>query len=224
MKQRDFWIGFTWGAAAAIGGALVAGRVRRGGASRILRLEKSLQIARPPAEVFDVWSDFEELAKYIGLLESVRSSGHRSHWTANIKGVPLQWDAELTQLIPNQAMGWKSVKGPQHSGRVTFSPLGNDTLVHVQMNYMPPVRFLRLALSPFSGEIEGYLEQALRDVKAGLEKRPVTAATEKRRQDTLGRATGTHGTGPELIAEQQNPRFGAPSTPVEYTAPPEAKR
>lgn len=224
MKQRDFWIGFTWGAAAAFGGALVAGRVRRGGASRILRLEKSLQIARPPAEVFDVWSDFEELAKYTGLLESVRSSGHRSHWRANVNGVPLEWDAELTQLIPNQAIGWKSVSGPQHSGRVTFSPLGNDTLVHVQMNYMPPARLLRLVLSPFSGEIEGYIEQALREVKAGLEKRPVTAPTEKRRQDALGRATGTYGTGPELIAEQQNQRFGAPSTPVEYTAPPEAKR
>jgi uncharacterized membrane protein len=224
VKQRDFWIGFTWGAAAAIGGALVAGRFRRGGASRILRLEKSLQIARPPAEVFDVWSDFEELAKYTDSLESVRSSGHRSHWRASVRGRQLEWTAELTQLIPNQAIGWKSVNGPKHSGRVTFSPLGNDTLVHVQMNYMPPARILRLALSPLSGEIEGYIEQALRDVKAGLEKRPVGAATEKHRQDALGRSTGTYGPGPGLVAEQQNPKFGAPSTPVEYTAPPEAKR
>lgn len=230
MTQRDFWMGFTWGAAAAISGALIAGRFRRGGASRILRLEKSIQIARPAAEIFDVWSDVEELATYTDVVESVRASGHRSHWRASVKGMRFEWDAELTQVIPNQAIGWKSVSGPKHSGRVTFSPLRNDTLVHVQMNYAPPVRVLRRALSPFSGEIEGYIEQALRGVKAGLEKRPLRRQEstrpeeERQRQDTLGRATGTYGPGPELVAEQQNPKFGSPSTPVEYTAPPEAKR
>lgn len=224
MRQRDFWIGFTWGATSAIAGAMIAGRFRRGGASRILRLEKSIQIARPSAEVFDAWVDIEQLPTMIEALESVSSIGHRSHWNARVKGVPVQWDAELTQLIPNQAIGWKSVEGPKHSGRITFSPLGNDTLVHVQMNYAPPARLLRRAMSPFSGDLEGYIEQALRDVKAYLENRPRSASSERRQQDALGRATGTYGPGPELVAEQQNPKFGAPSTPVEYTAPPEAKR
>jgi uncharacterized membrane protein len=203
---------------------MIAGRLRRGGASRILRLEKSLQIARPSDEVFDVWVDVEELPTIIEALDSVSVMAGRSHWNARFKGFAVQWDAELTQLIPNQAIGWKSVSGPKHSGRITFSPLGNDTLVHVQMNYAPPARILRRALTPFTGDIESYIEQALRDVKAYLENRPRTATTERRHQDALGRATGTYGPGPELVAEQQNPKFGAPSTPVEYTAPPEAKR
>ena len=203
---------------------MIAGRLRRGGASRILRLEKSIQIARPSAEVFDAWVDIEQLPMMIESLESVSSIGHRSHWNARVKGMPVEWDAELTQLIPNQAIGWKSVNGPKHSGRITFSPLGNDTLVHVQMNYAPPARFLRRAMSPFSGDFEGYIEQALRDVKAYLENRPKNTEIERQRQDALGRSTGTYGPGPELVAERQNPKFGAPSTPVEYTAPPEAKR
>jgi uncharacterized membrane protein len=224
MRRRDFWIGYTWGAATAVGGALVASYMGRGGASRILRLEKSLQIARPPAEVFDAWSDFEQLPMMIEALDSVSSLGNRSHWNARVMGRKLQWNADLTQLIPNEAIGWKSVSGPKHSGRVTFSPIANDTLVHVQMNYVPPARLLRRAPSPFSGDFEGYIEQALRDVKAYLENRPKSAVTERQRQDALGRATGTYGAGPELVAEQQNPKFGASSTPREYTAPPEAKR
>ena len=224
MRQRYFWLGFTWGATAAIGGALVASRVGRGGASRILRLEKSIQIGRPPAEVFDAWSDLEQLPMMIEALDSVSSIGHRSHWNARVDGRATEWDAELTQLIPNQAIGWKSVHGPQHSGRITFSPLGGDTLVHVQMNYAPPSRFLRRALTPLVGEFEGYIEQALRDAKAYLENRPRAAATERKSQETAGRGTGTYGPGPELVAEQRNPKFGSPSTPVEYTAPPEAKR
>jgi len=204
-------------------------RFQRGRASRILRLEKSVQIARPPQEVFDVWSDFEELAKYTETLESVRSSGRRSHWVSNVAGVPVEWNAEITQIIPNQSIGWKSLRGPKHSGRITFSPIGNDTLVHVQMNYAPPARFLRRALSPFVGDVEGYIERALRDVKAGLERsgrtsarKPATPDLERERQAALGRATGTYG--PEVVAENQNPKFSAPSTAVEYTAPPEAKR
>lgn len=224
MRQRDFWIGFTWGATTAIGGALVASRVGRGGASRILRLEKSLQIARPPAEVFDAWIDLEELPSMIEALDSVSTVGHRSHWNGRVKGRHVEWNAELTQLIANQAIGWKSVNGPKHTGRITFSPLGNDTLVHIQMNYAPPARFLRRALTPFAGDIEGYIEQALRVVKAYLENRPRAAATDRRTQDAMGRATGTYGPGPELVAGQQNPKFGSPSTPVEYTTPPEAKR
>jgi uncharacterized membrane protein len=224
VRQRDFWIGFTWGATSAVAGAMIAGRLRRGRASRILRLEKSIQIARPPAEVFDSWIDIEQLPMMVEVLESVSSIGHRSHWNARFKGVPVRWDAEVTQLLPNQSIGWKSVTGPKHSGRITFSPLGNDTLLHVQMNYAPPARFLRRALSPFSGDLEGIIEQGLRDVKAYLENRPKTAVTERQWQDVVGRATGTDGHGPELVAEQQNPKFGAPSTPVEYTAPPEAKR
>ena len=203
---------------------MIAGRLQRGGASRILRLEKSIQIARPSAEVFDAWVDIEQLPTMVEALESVSSIGHRSHWNALVKGMPVQWDAELTQLIPNQSIGWKSVSGPKHSGRITFSPLGNDTLVHVQMNYVPPARFLRRALAPLSGDFEGYIEQALRDVKAYLENQPRSAATQRSSQDALGRATGTYGPGPELVAEQQNPKFGTVSTPVEYTVPPEAKR
>jgi uncharacterized membrane protein len=224
VRQRDFWLGFTWGAATAVGGALVASYVGRGGDSRILRLEKSIQIGRPPAEVFDAWSDLEQLPMMIEAVDSVNSIGHRSHWNARINGRKTEWDAELTQLIPNQAIGWKSVNGPQHSGRITFSPLGNDTLLHVQMNYAPANRFLRRALTPLVGEFEGYIEQALRDAKAYLENRPRAASSERSTQDALGRATGTYGPGPELVSEQQNPKFGAPSTPVEYTAPPEAKR
>lgn len=224
VEQRTFWIGFTWGAATAVSGALIAGGLGRGGSSRVLRLEKSVQIACSPQEAFAAWSDFEQLPTMIKTLESVTSIGGRSHWNARFKGAPVEWQAELTQLIPDQAIGWKSVSGPKHSGRITFSSLGRDTLVHVQMNYAPPSPLLRSALVPFTDNLESYIEQGLRDLKAYLENLPTSPTTERSRQDALGRATGTYGPGPELVAEQHNRKFGAPSTPVEYTAPPEAKR
>jgi uncharacterized membrane protein len=234
MKPRDFWSGFAAGASTVVAGVLIAGKVV-GGDSPVVRLEKSLQIARPVEEVFDTWIDFEELARSSHVIEEVRVAGNRSHWTANLNGARIEWDAELTQIIPNQSVGWKSLEGPQHSGRVTFSPLGNDTLVHVQMNYAPPARFLRRLLSPFAGEFEGYVEQALRDFKAGLERtaRRDNAGLESGRNSDPSNAhwnvgndaahTGTYAPGPELLTKNQNAKFGEPSVPVEYTRPPEAK-
>jgi uncharacterized membrane protein len=169
MRRANFWKGFAWGAGAIVGGGIVAAALRRGGNSRILRLEKSIQIAAPMEKTFEAWSDFNELSRMSPMITNVRTFGNRSRWNLNINGVPVEWEAETTQLIPYQAMGWKSVTGPKHSGRIAFSPLGNDTLVHVQMNYAPPMQWLRPLLSPFSRDLEGYIEQALRDFKAGLE-------------------------------------------------------
>jgi uncharacterized membrane protein len=173
--------------------------------------------------VFEAWNDFESLADWSELVESVRVYGDRSHWTVNVGGVPAEWDAEITRVVPHQEIAWKSVSGPKHSGRVTFAALGENTIVHVHMNYAPPLRALRPLLSPFAGELEGYIEQALRDFKAGLEEQGGTTRASQSRQDEFARLTGTYGPGPELLTEKQNARFGSASTPLEHSRPPEAK-
>jgi len=134
----------------------------------------------------------------------------------HVNGVPVEWEAEITQVVPYQAIGWKSVSGPKHTGRVTFSPLGNDTLVHVQMNYAPPMRMLRRALAPFSGELEGYIEQVLREFKAGMEKPSHSAG--RQAEQLSASVTGTYGPDSDLRAGTQRTRFGAPLTLVEYEA------
>jgi uncharacterized membrane protein len=220
MRARSFWTGFAWGAAAVAGTGLAVTTLRRKGGSRILRLEKSIQIAKPLHDVFDVWSNPEDLSRLSGMIARVRTYGNRSRWIVVVNGVPVEWESEITQFVPYQAIGWKSLCGPKHTGRVTFSQIGEDTLVHVHMNYAPPMRLFRPLLSPFTGNLEGYIEQALREIKSALENR----SGSRRDQRDEARSTGTYGPGPELLTEKQNTKYGAPSAPVEYTAPPEAKR
>jgi hypothetical protein len=84
------------------------------------------------------------------------------------------------------------------------------------MNYAPKLWFLRPVFAPAVGMMEGYIEQALRDVKMALESGRGKLAQKEPPEPT--QATGTYGpTG-------QNPRFGTPTIPVEFTAPPESKR
>ena len=218
-SRWNFWSGFAMGAATVVGGSMLATRLQRGGSSRILRLEKSIQIASSVHDVWETWNDLEALSAMSDSIRQVRTFGDRSRWTADVNGVPVEWEAEITQIAPYQAIGWKSVTGPQHSGRVTFSQIGNDTLVHVQMNYAPPVRLLRRFLAPFSGDLEGYVEKVLREVKAGLESR----GGSRRNGLNEVQATGTYGPGPELLTDKQNTRFGGPPMPMESTRPPRAK-
>jgi uncharacterized membrane protein len=216
MKQRHFWTGVAVGAATTAGGAWALALLGRGGHSRIIRLEKSVQIGRPVEDVFETWCDLEALPRYTNLLRSIRRSGDRSFWIAELGGVPLEWDAEIVQVVPNESIGWRSVQGVRHSGRVTFSRIGEQTLVHVQMNYAPKLWFLRPVFSPAVGMMEGYIEQALRDVKMAMESGRGKSVQKEPTAPT--QATGTYGpTG-------QNPRFGTPTIPVEFTAPPESKR
>jgi uncharacterized membrane protein len=247
MASTRFWKGFATGAAAGAAGAIgsmlawkAIGRVRNG---RVLRFEKSLQIGRPVSEVFRAWSTLEDLPRHVDFIESVAVSGRRSHWVMQPAGRKVEWEAEVTQLIPNEAIGWKSISGPKHTGRIDFSPIGGDTLIHVTMNYAPPLRPAHL-FAPAATEIQHYIEQALRDFKAALEGK----GQEGRRSFTdlrENRATGTYGSiappsntaaaapsgsiGPssaaagDLDRHTQTGRFGNPETTVDYTRPPEKK-
>ncbi len=214
MARRRYWSGFTAGVAAGVGAAAgtlmlvnLVGRSRYGG---IVRLQKTLQIGRPVEEVFRSWAELERLPQWSSIVQSVRKDGDRSHWVAQIAGKRLEWDAQVEQFIPNQAIGWKSLNGPKHTGRISFSPLGNDTLVNVTMNYAPPSRLLRPFVESNTGRIEEYLDQVLREFKQALEGTGETEAS----GTSFG--TGTYGTG-------TNTRFGGPPNPLEYTRPPESK-
>ena len=179
-RRTNFWKAFAMGAAAGTGAVLLPQLVGRAGSRRIIRLEKSIQIGRPVEEVFEAWTDWERLPRATDNVCDIRTYGNRSHWRVQVDGQYLEWDAITEQRIPNQAIGWKSVNGLKHIGRVTFSPIGKDTLVLITMNYVPPSRLLRPLLSPMTGHMEGLIEKVLRDFKASVESRPARRGSSER--------------------------------------------
>ena len=254
MERREgFWSGFGVGTVVGAAAGLSAWLAMSGRASsydsRVLRLEKSVQIGRPVEEVFALWSNLEQLPQHLRVVKNVDVHGQHSDWRAWIDGREFRFDAETTQFLPNEAIGWKSVSGPKHSGRINFARLGNDTLVHVAMNYAPPLgRFGRL-LAPITDHLESYIEFALRDFKHALEGKsdssesrtfveqrqgPASAGWDEYREER--RATGTEGrtgTGAESSAYIASQNRGVPKTQpgntgdkggmTDYTRPPESK-
>lgn len=247
--KGEFWSGFGVGTIVGAAAGLAASFTISRASSydpRILRLERSVQIGRPVEEVFALWSELEQLPQRVNIVKNVRVRGRDSDWLVCIDGKEFKFDAETTQFLPNEAIAWKSVSGPKHSGRINFARLGNDTLVHVTMNYAPPLgRFGRL-LAPITDHLESYIELALREFKHALEgKGDVQTSTvgERRGPASAGwdeygeqrRATGTEGptqTGAETSAyfanQNRGPRMQIGNTGdkggmTDYTRPPERK-
>jgi uncharacterized membrane protein len=208
--KKSYWGGFAAGAAIGTGAAIAAvviANMTGSRNSRIVRLEDSVQIGRPVEEVFRAWSDYENLARTMEFVNSVRVEGNTSYWDATVDGKNFKWQAETVQLVPNEAIGWKSVSGPKHSGRVTFSKIGDDTLVHVTMNYAPPVGVFSRLLSPFAEHIEGYINQCLRNFKSAME----------------GGASRTTGNPEKADWRDSLDRMKKTVGGVDYTRPPEYK-
>lgn len=239
MAKRNFWRGFAAGTAAGAGGSLAVllgsdllGRSR----AHVLRIEKSLQIGCPVERAFEAWTHLEQLPQMSGLVHEVRRDGDRSHWKLRVDGRIVEWDAEIEQFIPNQAIGWKSLRGPKNTGRVTFSRVGDDTLMQVTMNYAPPMRLFRRFMRPVQDQIQFHLEQVLRDFKAALEGKGQAGSVQRSGAEKVGpgtemtghmqRATGTFGAPPVnsgSTSRQGSETSPGGNNPVEFTRPPEAK-
>jgi uncharacterized membrane protein len=60
------------------------------------------------------------------------------HWRANVAGKTKEWDAEITEQVPDQRIAWRSIDGPYNAGVVTFHKVSDSrTRVMLQMDYEP---------------------------------------------------------------------------------------
>ncbi|MCA1692095.1 MAG: SRPBCC family protein [Acidimicrobiales bacterium] len=102
-------------------------------------VEKSIVVDRPVRTVYDQWTQFEDFPRFMeGVEEVVQLDDTRLHWVAEIAGAKREWDAEITQQIPDQEVAWRSLNGSDNAGVVTFQPLGADsTNVTLRLDFDP---------------------------------------------------------------------------------------
>jgi uncharacterized membrane protein len=102
-------------------------------------IEKSLAINVPVHTTYNQWTQFEEFPRFMEGVESVKQlDDTRLHWVANVGGERKEWEARITEQIPDQRIAWRSESGEFTSGVVSFQPLSSDkTRVTVRLNYEP---------------------------------------------------------------------------------------
>jgi uncharacterized membrane protein len=111
--------------------------------SRGIGVEKTITIDAPVEQVWELWSSFENFPRFMTHLREVRKVDEgRSHWVAaGPAGIPIEWDAVVTDWVPQQFIGWTSVEGSTiaTTGQVRFRPTTSEsTEIDVRMEYRPP--------------------------------------------------------------------------------------
>ncbi len=110
----------------------------------IIRTKKSITVGRPVEEVYAFWRDFENFPRFMRHLESVSVlDERRSRWVAKAPaGKSVEWDAEMTEDVPNERISWRSLEGAEiyNAGTVHFqrAPGDRGTEVRVEFEYDPP--------------------------------------------------------------------------------------
>ena len=102
-------------------------------------IQKSIDVGVPARTAYNQWTQFEEFPRFMASVEQVRQvDDTHLHWRAVVAGRTKEWDAEITEQIPDKRIAWRSINGVQNAGVVTFHKIGeNRTRVMLQMDYEP---------------------------------------------------------------------------------------
>jgi uncharacterized membrane protein len=164
----------------------VTSRAATVNARKAVKVERSVTIDKPRAELFAFWRNFENLPRFMEHLVAVRvDSPTRSHWEAKAPaGRTVEWNAEIVNEVPNEIIAWKSVGEPDvpNAGSVNFSdaPGGRGTIVRVTMDYEPPAGRLGAILSHFfSEEPDHQIREDLRKFKQLMETGEITTSARR---------------------------------------------
>jgi uncharacterized membrane protein len=154
------------------------------------RVERSITISRPRAEVARFWRDFTHLPRFMPGLKAVDLlPGNRSRWVAEgPAGSSVTWDAEIHREVEDQLISWRSLPGGDvdTAGRVRFEDAqGGATEVKVELLYDPPAGAAGVAVAVLLGnEPAERVEESLFRLKRLLEGEG-DAAARRRREDEL---------------------------------------
>jgi uncharacterized membrane protein len=127
------------------------------------KIEKDIVVDVPVNVAYNQWTQFESFPEFMeGVKEVVQLDEKRLRWRADIKGKDEEWEAEITDQIPDRHVAWRSVTGTPNAGSVRFQPAGEGkTKVALELTYEPRDAAEKV------GDALGFLE---RQVSADLDR------------------------------------------------------
>jgi uncharacterized membrane protein len=102
-------------------------------------IEQGIEVDCPVRSVYNQWTQFEQFPMFMADVERVEQlDDTHLHWKAEIAGKTEEWDARITEQIPDNRIAWTSEDGIHNAGVVTFHKLAdNKTRVMLQLEVKP---------------------------------------------------------------------------------------
>ena len=94
----------------------------------------------PVRVAYDQWTQFESFPHFMSGVESVRQvDDTTTHWVVSIAGVKREFDADISDQVPDDHVAWRSTSAEvHHRGRVDFRPVSADrTRIDLTIEWQP---------------------------------------------------------------------------------------
>ena len=107
-------------------------------------IAKYTTVPAPVDEVYSYWRDFTNFPRFMPHVKEVApvaGDDSLTHWKVDGPlGVDAEWEARITEDVPNEKIAWASVEGSrvENSGVVRFDARDGHTNVEVALEYEPP--------------------------------------------------------------------------------------
>jgi uncharacterized membrane protein len=164
------------------GGALVARAASNrdlasllGFGRRGISVQKTIYVAAAIERVFHFWTDYQNFPRFMHNVRDVRQlPDNRSHWVvAGPAGVPVQWTAEVTRVVPGELIEWRSISDSdvRHEGEVHFvGTTDGGTRISVRLSYLPPAgAFGHAVATMFGADPKSEMDADLLRMKSMIE-------------------------------------------------------
>lgn len=101
-------------------------------------IKKDIEVNVPVHAAYDQWTQFESFPQFMdGVKEVVQLDEKTLRWRAEIGGKQEEWEAEITDQVPDRHIAWHSTTGAPNAGAVMFEPAGDGTRVFLELAYEP---------------------------------------------------------------------------------------
>ncbi len=123
----------------AAGGTMLYKQMQKKNSGSDSHVLESIDVNVPLRAAYDQFTQFEEFSQFMQSVHEIRQlDDKRLHWKADVMGKPIEWDAEITEQIPDQRIAWRSISGTPNGGTVSFQRLSdNRTRIKLDMYYEP---------------------------------------------------------------------------------------
>lgn len=103
------------------------------------KIQKDIVVDVPVRVAYDQWTQFESFPQFMdGVKEVVQLDEKTLRWRASVAGKEQEWEAKITEQVPDRHIAWHSTTGAPNAGSVMFQPQGDgQTRVSLEMSYEP---------------------------------------------------------------------------------------
>ncbi len=140
------------------------------------RVEKEIRVNAPVETVYNAWTDFERFPRFMANVEQVsRDADDRLFWKASVGPTGTrEWHAQVTEMVPNERVAWRSVDGDYNAGTVLLFPEDGGTRLKVTFEYDPPAGPIGELADKVFQITPGSVEDDLKRFKEMIEAQPVS--------------------------------------------------